>query len=373
MNRTIKQTTLLLFVAALPHMYAGERKTITFKSSFDKSDQKAEIYVPTAHDGKKKLPLLLFCHPMGMSMTAARGLGHHETAERMGWLVVCPELHGLNTEGKTSFGAIPAQHDAIDAIRFMQKTYKVEDTRIYVDGRSMGGTLSLLLAAKYPHIFAAAMAGSAPTDFTIDNGKPFPDVLVKEFGGTREGNLFEHLRREPVRYARNLRYTPVMLWHGTFDRLVPPQHSLKIFNLMRKYNPFQRPVFWLDGAGHNPVGYGADWIFEKLRWHEKKEERFRSSLDFILDESGQFSWITIEQTTTGFSTVQSGLNGKVLGIACYNVKHLKLDMKPFKQTRPTEIVLNADTSVTVEVSGFGGAPVTETINKSGKISLPLSP
>jgi dipeptidyl aminopeptidase/acylaminoacyl peptidase len=369
MNQSIKRAVLLLSVSILTAVHSGERKTITFKSSLDKSDQKAEIYVPTAHDGKKELPLLLFCHPMGMSMTAARGIGHHETAERMGWLVVCPELHGLNTEGKTSFGAIPAQHDAIDAIRFMQKTYKVDDSRIYVDGRSMGGTLSLLLAAKHPHIFAAAMAGSAPTDFTISNGKPFPEVLIKEMGGTREENLFEHLRREPVQYARNLRYTPIMLWHGTVDRLVPPQHALKIFTLMRKHNPFQRPVFWLDGAGHNPVGYGADWIFEKLRWHENKKERFSPNLDFVLDESGQFWWMTIEQVNSGFSTVQSGLNKQVLSVVCSNVKHLKLDLKPFNEPRPTEIVISADSTVTVEVDGFGGKAVTEEIKKTGRIKL----
>ncbi|MDP6116240.1 MAG: prolyl oligopeptidase family serine peptidase [Planctomycetota bacterium] len=369
MKHSIARSTLL-FAALLTAVHGGERKTITFKSSLDESEQKAEIYVPSAHDGKKELPLLVYCHPMGMSMASARSIGHHEAAERLGWLVVCPELHGLNTEGKTSFGAVPAQHDVIDAIRFMQKNYKVDDTRIYSDGRSMGGLLSLLLAAKHPHIFAAAVAGSPPTDLSISNGKPFPEVLVKEFGGTRENNLFEYLRREPVRYARNLKYTPVIIWHGSLDRLVPPQHSVRMFSLLRKYNPFQRPVFWLEGTGHNPVGYGADWIFEKLRWHQNREERFSTSLDFILDESGQFSWASIEQLNSGFSSVQSGIGEKTLAVSCTNVKHLKLDMKPFNESKPTEIVLNADAELTVEVVGLEGEPVTETIKKSGRIKLP---
>jgi poly(3-hydroxybutyrate) depolymerase len=360
----------LLFVSILATPHAGEVKTITFKSSYDESQQKAEVFVPSAHDGKKELPLLAYCHPMGLSMNAARFIGHHETAERLGWLVICPELHGLNTEGKTSFGAVSAQHDVIDAIRYMQSKYKVDDTRIYSDGRSMGGLLSLLLAAKYPDVFAAAVAGSPPTDFTISNGKPFPEILVKEFGGSRKDNLFEYLRREPVRYARNLKYTPVIIWHGTIDRLVPPQHSIRMFGLLRKYNPFQRPVFWLDGTGHNPVGYGSDWICEKLRWHQKREERFSSNLDIILDESGQFSWLSIEQRDTGFSSVQSAQKEKILAVSCTNVKELKLDMKPFKLSRPTEIVLNADAKLTVEVIGLDGEPVTETINRQGRISLP---
>ncbi|MDA0838728.1 MAG: prolyl oligopeptidase family serine peptidase [Planctomycetota bacterium] len=370
MNLSIKRIALLLSFSVLTVVHSGERKTIKFKSSFDGSEQEAEVYIPSAHDGKKELPLLTYAHPMGMSMTAARGVGHHETAERLGWLVVCPELHGLNTAGITSFGAVTAQHDVIDAIRYMQANYKVDDTRIYSDGRSMGGMLSLLLAAKYPHIFAAAMAGSPPTDLSINNGKPFPEILIKEFGGNREENLFEYLRREPVRYARNLKYTPVMIWHGTVDALVPPLHSMRMFNLLRNYNPFQQPVFWLEGSGHNPVGYGSDWICEKLRWYQNREERFSPELDFLLDESGQFSWLSIEQATTGFSTFRTSLNEKVLAVTCTNASRLKLDLKPFRQSRPSEIVLSADGTVTVEITGHGGEPVTETIENSGRMSLP---
>ena len=371
-NRVIERlVTLLSCVGLLATGAAGELKVIKFRSSYDGKEQKAELFVPSAHDGTKKLPLLAFLPYMGGSMTSARGVGHHETGERLGWLVVCPELHGLNTAGESSFGAVPAQHDVIDAIRFVQEHYQVDEKRIYSDGRSMGGLLSLLVAAKYPHVFAAAMAGQPPTDFSIQGEKPFPEILFKEFGGTRAQRPFEYSRREPITYARNLKYTPVMIWHGTLDQVVPVEHSKRIYALLKKYNPYQYPVYWLEGAGHNSINYGSEWVCEKLRWYQKTKCRFTADLDFVLDESGRFMWMTLEQEEKcKYSSVTSSLREKELTISCSNVRRLTLDMKPFGDRKPTAIRLKCDASLTLEIQGVRGKPVMKKIKGQARVRLP---
>ena len=351
---------------------AGETKVITYKNSFDGTEQQAELFVPSSYDGKKGLPLLAFSHFMGGNKSSARGVGHYEVAERVGWLVVSPELHGLNTDGKTSLGAIPAQHDVIDAIRYVQANYKVDENRIYADGRSMGGLQTLLLAAKYPHLFAAAMAGQPPTDFSIweREGPRLSEIVVKEFGGTRAERPFEYARREPLTYAKNLRYTPTMIWNGTLDRVVTPEHAKKMIALMQRYNPYQQGVFWLEGAGHNPINYGAEWICEKLRWYELTRYRFYPDLDFILDESGQFSWLALEQKEEGkFSEVTTTLAEEVLTVRCKNVGRLKVDLAPFRGRVPRSIAIEPDGPLELQVVGGKGGPLVKSVSGKQVVDL----
>jgi hypothetical protein len=236
----------------------------------------------------------------------------------------------------------------------------------------MGGMQALLLAAKYPHVFAAAMAGQPPTDFSIwgKENQALSDVMLKELGGTRQERPFEYARREPVTYARNLRYTPTLIWNGTLDRVVTPEHAKRMVELMQKHNPYQQPVFWLEGAGHNPINYGAEWIYEKLRWYQRTRDRFYSDLDFVLDESGQFFWVTLEQKDGGnFSEVTTELKGAALEVRCTNVSRLKLDLKSFGDRTPKSVVLQPDAAVQVQVLGGKAGQLERQISEKSAIQV----
>ena len=361
----------LVLIASAGWSPAGEVKDITYKNSCDGTEQQAELFIPSSYDGKKPLPILAISHFMGGGKSSSRGAGHHDMGEKYGWFVVCPELHGQHTSGKTSLAAIVAQHDVIDAIHYAQEHYKIDETRIYAAGRSMGGMQTLILAAKYPHVFAAAMAGQPPTEMALfDKESPLTDVILKEFGGTRAEKPYEYARRGPATYARNLKYTPTFIWHGTLDRVVPPEHSKKMIDLMRQFNPYQKPVYWLEGAGHNPLNYGAEWIFDKLRWYQKTRYRFYPDLDFILDESGQFLWVNVEQSAEGvFSEVQTKLAEGKLIVTTKKVKRLKLNLRGFRAPKPKEVEISSDGALEVEVETAEASCVVQANGPKMTISI----
>lgn len=348
-------------------------KTIELKSSYDGSKQEALLFVPSGYDGKRALPLLASAHYMGGNKSCAKGHGYHRVCEALGWLVVCPDLHGLHTSGKTSLAALPAQHDLIDAIQWVRGEYKVDDTRIYLAGRSMGGMLALVMAGKYPDLFACVVAGQPITDLTwrLDNIRGVDEMTAKECGGTPEEVPFEYQRRSAIHYASNMQYVPVVMWHGTADRIVPVKHTKRVFAEMRKFNEYQYPICWLEGAGHNPLNYGPEWICEKLRWHAKTRERQFLELDLVTDESKSFFWLDVTQARPDrFSRIHARLEEDELIIKVRNVSRVEVRLDAI-HSRPllTEVKLKSDQETTLKITGLKGEPgsLEQSFRRSGTV------
>lgn len=320
--------TLLAAVAG-----AGEVE-FEFTSSHDASRQLATAYVPEGREAKKS-PLLVIAHYWQGNRHTARGHRYYPQCDERGWLLVCPELHGARTSGKTSLAAVPAQHDIIDAIRYMQAKYKIDASRIYVAGRSMGGMLAMMAAAKYPDVFAAAVAGQGISDLPrwLGERPDFKASIEAECGPYDAAKRFEYDRRSAVNYAANLQYVPLVLWHGTNDRTVPPEQSERLFNAMRQHNRLQAPVNWLEGAPHNPINFDAAWVCDRLQYFVNSsgsavpKTRFYPRLQLVTDESKAYFWLGIEQRRKGaFSKVTASLEDGALVATGENVAALSIDL-----------------------------------------------
>jgi poly(3-hydroxybutyrate) depolymerase len=314
---------------------AGELE-FAFTSSFDSSRQKAAGYVPEGY-GDGPAPLLAVAHYWGGSRFTAKHQGYYAECEKRAWLLVCPELHGRKTGGGTSFASREAQHDMVDAIAYMRKNYRVDSTRIYCAGRSMGGMLAAMMAAKYPDLFAAVVAGQGISDLKqwTDSSAKFRGDVEKECGVYSEATRFEYARRSPVNYAPNLAYVPLVLWHGTNDTWVAPQQTSKLDYQIRLYFPYQPQVHWLAGAPHCAANYTPEWICDRLQFYQNVCEqgmdvpgRFYRSLDIVADESIEFFWLGIEAAdTTGFARVRASLEGDSLFVDARNCGRVTIDEK----------------------------------------------
>jgi predicted esterase len=126
------------------------------RAYFSKADQTFQpyrIFVPTQYDGSKPAPLLIALHGMGGDENGMFD-GYRETlkveAQRVGFIVACPK-----GREPTSMYRGTAEQDVMDVIAEVRRDYKVDASRIYLMGHSMGGYGTWSVAMDHPEVFAA--------------------------------------------------------------------------------------------------------------------------------------------------------------------------------------------------------------------------
>jgi poly(3-hydroxybutyrate) depolymerase len=151
------------------------------------------LYVPTTIDRSKPIPVIVALHGLGGSEASffeAYERRLPAIAEKHGYLLVAPL--GYRTDGFYGWGvgeppADPAarqlqersEQDVMEVLARVKRDYRVDESRIYLMGHSMGAIGTWRLAAKYPEIWAAVgpISGSG-TPSTVEKMKAIPQVVV---------------------------------------------------------------------------------------------------------------------------------------------------------------------------------------------------
>lgn len=368
-------TYIHLLLLAVLTVRGGEIE-FEFVSSYDGSAQKAAGFVPEA--AGQPMPLLVAAHYWGGDRFTAKRQGYYEVCAGRGWAVVCPDLHGLHTPGQTSLAAIPAQHDVIDAIAHMQASYEIDPARVYLAGRSMGGMLAQIVAAKYPDRFAAVMAGQGISDVPrwVAGFKRLQAEAEKELGGPySDATAFEYARRSAINYAPNFQYVPLLLWHGTNDRVAHPDNSQRLFEAIKEYFPYQKPVYWLQCASHNPRNYPPEWVCDQLDVYRIGSDhklgavmRFFPRLELVTDEDKAFFWLTIVRRDPGrFARVTAELDDGLVTVDAENASALELELARIPQAlAPERYEARADGTLELRIARKGEAVHATRIEGQGK-------
>ena len=333
---------MLLFLSVLVTFCQAEEIEFTFQNTFDNTQQKAVVFVPDICKTKKENPLLVVAHYMGGTRYTAKNQGYYPECETRGFLLVCPELHGHRTNGKTSLSALEAQYDILGAITYMKRNYSVDTSRIYIVGRSMGGMLSQVMGAKYPDLFAAVVSGQGISDLKLWAETTIPDLknsVEMECNSYSETTRFDYERRSSIYYAPNFQYVPLILWHGTNDTWVPPEQSEFLVTAIRHYNRFQPDVNWLHCAPHCADNFTPEWVCDQLQYYQNVCEantmtptRFFPELNIVTDEAKRFYWLGVTPAKTdAFARIQASLRNDVLLVQTENVRDVVVDLDHVSQ------------------------------------------
>ena len=239
------------------------------------------LFVPTDYKQGTANPTTFWMHWRGGKAHSAAVLAPRimrDYGENRGNLVVSPRGRGTSTwyEGKGHIDFLEVWDDVM-------ATYSVDANRVYLTGHSMGGWASYFLASVYPDRFAATM----PVEGTVTQGayfSPVDDQCGPCFQGTNDGDA-EALHT--YRILDNLRNTPIAIYQGLIDELVPETGTLlqvrKLQDLGYRYRFYQffqyehytHPILdeWAAGAQYmdrftrdpNPprVTYVRDMPFER--------------------------------------------------------------------------------------------------------------
>jgi pimeloyl-ACP methyl ester carboxylesterase len=141
----------------------------------------------------------------------------------------------------------------------------IDRRRLYAVGGSMGAQETLLLAGRYPHLLAGAVAVDGPADFALQY-RNFPRLKCdraclargwgrigiakqrlarKEVGGTPITAARAFAERSPITYARAIADScvPVEIWWTRTDAIVldPERQSGRMYRTLKRLNP-QAPV-----------------------------------------------------------------------------------------------------------------------------------
>jgi poly(3-hydroxybutyrate) depolymerase len=150
-------------------------------------------YVPTTYTGAKAFPLIIALHGLGGTEDAF--FDNYEKklpplAESHGYIVAAPLGYRVDGSYGWGLGNAPAdpntkrtqdfsEQDVMQVLARVRQLYKIDDSRIYLMGHSMGAIGTWKVAPKYPDIWAAIapFSGSGAAD-TLERIRTVPEIIV---------------------------------------------------------------------------------------------------------------------------------------------------------------------------------------------------
>jgi len=264
-------------------------RNVNFVSSYDGYTQPGMIQVPIGYSGTEDVPLLVVLHWWGADYTDALYTYAIEANER-GWLLASPGLRSQHT------ASLAVQHNVIDIVNFMRDNYRVDPSRIYLTGSSMGGMIAATTAAKYPDVFAAVVEEKGPTNLSnwyYETNSWRASVIEQEIGHAPWQAPFEYQRRSSESMAMNLKHVPLAITHPISDTVVPPSHAQGLYDAMNLFDPDHVELHWYEGDHDTISPYGPDWTLDFLgQWTLNDNP---TDLNIRTDESKSFYWLDITQ------------------------------------------------------------------------------
>jgi poly(3-hydroxybutyrate) depolymerase len=139
---------------------------LAYRSELDSALIPFRVYIPKAYDATRPWPLVVFLH--GSSCDENTYMAQdvlQPAADRYGYLIVSVNGRGPFSSYLKENGA---QRDVLDVLALVQKYYKVNDKRIYLNGHSMGGGGTWTIGTLYRDTFAAIAPMSGVNAQNVD-------------------------------------------------------------------------------------------------------------------------------------------------------------------------------------------------------------
>ncbi|MHB9027623.1 MAG: alpha/beta hydrolase family protein [Candidatus Latescibacterota bacterium] len=213
---------------------------IRITSTADGTPQPALFYDPPTEEPR---PLLVALHSWSSGYLQAVSIPYAVWAVRNEWVMIHPDYRGINNNPDATASDLAVQ-DIVDAVEYAKLHAEVDATRIYLIGFSGGALTALVMVGRHPELWTA-VAAWVPV-YSLVEWYPYvlkyPDRNYKAHieascgGVPRPGSKAEEscTRRSPSAWLANARNRglSVFLATGIDDDYVPPDHSLKAFNLL---------------------------------------------------------------------------------------------------------------------------------------------
>jgi len=298
-----------------------ERFNFTFINPYDGTPQDARAQIPDSYDGSVPTPLIIYVHGRSSDIYEWETLPISVAINVKGWLLAAPQMHGSwegpvppppDPPGKFVYASLESQYDIIGTVKYMVQNYNVKLDRIYLVGSSMGGQIATVVAAKYPHVFAAVFDTKGPTNMAQWYGettdgyhKAWMERECHINGTPRDPsqNPFCYQRRSSVSFAGNYLHIPISITHSLSDTLVPIAHSFNLRDAINAHSPDRLASVAVDtvvgaacpeGSPYHCYEADSDAVFSFLEAFTLNNNP--THINITTDESKSYYWLNVSQT-----------------------------------------------------------------------------
>jgi len=242
---TTRLTTVNPELAALA---LGDLKPVSWKS-FDGMEIWGLLLTPPGHDGKSRLPLLVYCHggpiggvtlglfPQFMHVPGQIDPYPTEAFASAGYAVLFPMPRGGSGYGEAGHLMIindwggPDYKDIMAGVDHLIAAGTADANRLGVMGASYGGFMTNWIVTQTSR-FKGATAGASIADLTdlyylTDGG----ELMIEYFKLPWE-NPEGYAKSSPLTHAKNVT-TPLLIQHGDRDPRVPLATAQKFFRALQ--------------------------------------------------------------------------------------------------------------------------------------------
>jgi len=214
------------------------------------------VVLPRGYDVRRHPPLPLVIAVHGRGISARTNLNYWGALPAFGpFAVVDPEGQGRRLT-RYSWGWRGQIDDLARMPAIVERAVpglRLDRSRIYAIGSSMGGQETLLLVATHPHLLAGAAALDSATNMVaryrafaqLRDGRFLQHLARVEIGGTPAQVPRAYAERSPIAFARQIAWSgvPLHLWWSLRDRIVRNQNaeSGALYRAIKRINP-EAPV-----------------------------------------------------------------------------------------------------------------------------------
>ena len=241
----------------------------------------AVVIVPSEYGPGKPTPRLpLVISPHGRGVQAATNARLWRELPAHGFAVICPggmgrrlPLHSWGWRGQIAdLARMPSiAHATLPWLR-------IDASRVYAVGGSMGGHETLLLLGRSPQLLAGAVAFDAVTNFyrrysdfgLVPRTRGLQALARVEVGGTPKTNPQGYVLRSPSHWAPQIAASgvPLQLWWSDADEIVVAQRfqSEAFHTSLRRLGPRGRLEHVTGSWGHTAESYRDLQLPGAVRW-----------------------------------------------------------------------------------------------------------
>jgi dipeptidyl aminopeptidase/acylaminoacyl peptidase len=240
------------------------------------------LYYPANYDAAKKYPLITAIH--GGPMGSDKDLWGESWAYPLqlfterGAFVLRPNYHGSSNYGLKFAESICCGKyydletpDINAGVDYLIAQGKVDAERVATMGWSNGSILSTSLIVTYPGRYKVASVGAGDIEWlsdwgNVDFGQSFDAYY---FGKSPFEDPQLYINKSPF-FKMDKVQAPVLIFHGTADRNVPPAQSWSYFRALQHFDKTVKYVVF-PGEPHGPrkLTHQMRKVEEEVAWFDK--------------------------------------------------------------------------------------------------------
>jgi poly(3-hydroxybutyrate) depolymerase len=271
-----------------------ENQKATFISDIDGSVQYYSVLPPRDYDGKTPTGLFLSVH--GAAVEAINQTGSY--APKTWGMVVSPtnrRPYGFNWE---DWGRL----DAMEVLQIAKSKYKIDESRVYLTGHSMGGHGTWHLGAMFPDHFAAISPSAGWISFWSYR---FRGQNVVDTSAVRKMIRRSTTPSETMSFAENYKQQGVYVIHGEIDDNVRIDQAIMMIDRLKEINHPDYQYHFQPDANHwwdlsDERGADCvDWppLFDFFARHARPLKDKIRQVDFLTANPGISSrnnWLVVD-------------------------------------------------------------------------------